>query len=70
MDCVACRVEALERVEVETREVEVLGTARRVEGIQSTQDSALQLGVDLRRPAGLPQLGKAFVLERPDHGFM
>ena len=45
-----------------------LGLADHPDVIQAAKDATMQLGVDLRGPPLLPQLGQAFVLEGADHG--
>jgi hypothetical protein len=56
-----------EGMEVEAREVHVVGFRGCVQGVQPQLDPAMKQGIYLCRPVVFPQFGEALADERSDH---
>ena len=67
VDGIARRLEAAERMEVETRKIHFLGLLDRLQPVQPPENALMHARVDLRRTAFLPQVGQSFVSEASDH---
>jgi hypothetical protein len=67
VDRIAFRIEPLQGMEVEARNVHFLGSYGDVETVKSRENAFMHLRIDLRTPALRPQLGKRFAFEGSDH---
>jgi hypothetical protein len=63
----ASRSEAPKGVKVKTRQVQLLGSGRHIKTIKPDKNALVNFWVNLRRPAGRPEVGKGLALERLDH---
>jgi hypothetical protein len=67
VDRIAFRIEALQGMEVEARNVHFLGSYGDVDTVKSRENAFMHLRIDLRTPALRPQFGKRFAFEGSDH---
>jgi hypothetical protein len=67
MDRVARRIEALQSVKIEPRQIHLPRRGYDIEPIKAKQDARVELGVDFSRAAFRPQLRKPLASESPDH---
>jgi hypothetical protein len=63
MDRVAFRVESLQRMKIETRDVHFLGPDGDIETVQSCENALMHLRIDLRTPALGPEVKEGLALE-------
>ena len=70
MDRIARRFEASQRMEIKARDIHFFRPHDDVQAVQSAQDAALHLGINLPRASFLPKFGKTLAFEAPDHNAM
>jgi hypothetical protein len=67
VDCIACGVETPKGMEIEARQVQVLGVLGKLQTIKSKKDTFMHPGIDLRGSSLFEQLRESFASERSDH---
>src|SRR5882724_1994715 len=67
VDRIAPRMESLQGVKVEARNVHFLGSDGDIETIEPCENALMHLRIDLRTPALGPQFRKGLAFEGPDH---
>jgi hypothetical protein len=67
VDRIALRIEALQGMKVEARNVHFLSSYGDVETVEPRENEFMHLRVDFRTPALRPQLRKDLALEGSDH---
>ena len=70
VDRVALRIEPLQRMKIEARNIHFLGSDGDIESIEPREDTLVHLRIDLRTLALGPKLGKGLAFEGSDHGSM
>jgi hypothetical protein len=67
VNAVSSGAKASQRMKIEARKVHLLGPDRYVQTIEANQNSTVKVYIHLASAPG-PKIGKALVLEAPDHG--
>jgi hypothetical protein len=67
VDRITFRIEPLQGMKVEARDVHFLGSDGDVETVEPRENALMHFRIDLRTPALRPQLRKGFALEGSDH---
>jgi hypothetical protein len=67
VDRIAFRIEPLQGMKVEARDVHFLGSDGDVEPVKPRENTLVHFRIDLRTPALCPQFRKGFALEGSDH---
>jgi hypothetical protein len=70
VDRIAFRIEPLQGMKVEARDVHFLSADGDVEPVEPRENTLAHFRIDLRTPALRPQLRKGFALEGSDHKLM
>jgi hypothetical protein len=67
VDRITFRIEPLQGMKVEARDVHFLGSDGDVETVEPRENALMHFRIDLRTPALRPPLRKGFALEGSDH---
>jgi hypothetical protein len=67
VDRIAFRIEPLQGMKVEARDVHFLSSNGDVKTVEPRENALMHFRIDLRTPALRPQLRKGFALEGSDH---